>query len=313
MTWNKENLLDISDFSREDLKGLFKLAEIFEKYAKKSDDGYKPLDICRGEILMNVFFEKSTRTRGSFQAAMLRLGGNVSNFEPDVSALGKGESEDDTLYILNDQCDIFVIRHGVEFSVMKFSEAIKNPVINGGDGKNQHPTQTILDLYTIQKEFGKIDDLKIALVGDLKYGRTVHSLSTALNIFDDVKVFGISPEGLEMPEKYKNCEMAGTEMSKLDDVLAEIKPDVVYATRIQKERMPEEADVKKYEYVINEATLSKLPEKCIVMHPLPRVNELQIPRFGKKSRMFEQAFYGIPTRMAIIATLLGHEADSLKL
>lgn len=288
------------------------LAETLEPYSGILNKNSELLDICKGKILVTAFFERSTRTRFSFRTAMTRLGGASFSFDETVSSIGKGETLEDTLCILDSYCDIFAIRHPGDHSVSGFADLLKNPVINSGDGKNQHPTQTILDLYTIRKEFGGIDGLKIVLIGDLKYGRTVHSLSKALEKYNDVSLIGICPEGLEIPEKYRNCKTCAIDMRNLDVTLSELKPDVVYATRIQKERM-RDVDVGTYSYVINEKTLNVLPEGSIVMHPLPRIDELQIKRYGKKQRMFEQASYGVPTRMAIICTLLGHEEDALKL
>lgn len=289
------------------------LAETLEPYSGVVNKDYEPLDICKGKILVTAFFERSTRTRFSFRTAMMRLGGTSLSFDEAVSSMGKGETLEDTLCILDSYCDIFAIRHPGDHSVSGFADLLKNPVINAGDGKNQHPTQTILDLYTIRKEFGEIDGLEIVLIGDLKYGRTVHSLAKALKKYKGVNLIGICPEGLEIPEKYRNCETRAIDMRNLDETLSELKPDVVYATRIQKERMREGVDVGTYNYTINEKTLNVLSESSIVMHPLPRVDELQIERYGKKQRMFEQASYGVPTRMAIICTLLGHEEEISKL
>lgn len=313
MAWDKNDFLDIGVLTRVDIETILNLAEKLEPYSGINDKSYEPLHICKGKILANVFFEDSTRTRISTQVAMSRLGGDSVNFDKTVSSINKGESPEDTLCILDEYCDIFVIRHPDDFSVFRFADLLDNPVINAGDGKNQHPTQTMLDLYTIRKEFGKIDGSKIALIGDLKYGRTVHSLSKALRNYKDVNIIGICPAGLEMPSKYENCETRVIDMKNLNEVLSEIGLDVVYATRIQKERIPKGVDIGKYRYIINEETLSVLPENCIIMHPLPRVNELQIERYGKKQRMFEQASYGVPTRMAIISILLGYEKEVLEL
>lgn len=299
-------------FTRDDFENVFNLAEKLEPYSGIVNKDYEALGICKGKILMAAFFEKSTRTRFSFQTAMKRLGGDSLTFDQTVSSMDKGETLEDTVCILNAYCDIFVIRHPDDFSVFRFADLLENPVINAGDGKNQHPTQTILDLYTIRKEFGKIDGLKIVMVGDLKYGRTVHSLATALKNYD-IELFGICPTQLEMPEEHRNCETRAIDMKNLDETLFELKPNVVYATRIQKERLPKGNDSSKYSYVINEKTLSKLPEYCIVMHPLPRVDELQVKRRGKNQIMFEQASYGVPTRMAEIAILLGYEKGVLGL
>lgn len=313
MAWDKNDFLDIEVLTRVDIETILNLAEKLEPYSGINDKFYEPLHICEGKILANVFFEDSTRTRISTQVAMSRLGGGSVNFDKTVSSINKGESFEDTLCILDGYCDIFAIRHSGEYSVFRFADLLDKPVINAGDGKNQHPTQTMLDLYTIRKEFGKIDGSKIVLIGDLKYGRTVHSLARALENYNDVELIGICPEGLEMPSKYENCETRVIDTKNLNEVLSEIGPDVVYATRIQKERMPEGMDAEKYRYVINEQTLGILPDNCIIMHPLPRVDELQIEWHGKKQRMFEQASYGVPTRMAIISILLGYEKEVMEL
>lgn len=294
--WDKKDLLNISDFDRKDLLEIFELARKLEG---------RNFDILRGKILATAFFEPSTRTRLSFQTAMLRLGGTTISFEKRMSSMEKGESEEDTLLILDQYADIIVIRHKEDFSVIRFAEILKHPVINAGDGKREHPTQTILDLYTIWKEFGKIDGLKILVSGDLKYGRTVHSLMLALKNFSDVKTYGIYVGNLKMPEEFKVVEYQ--EFSYEDgvsDILNKIRPDVLYVTRVQKERIEQGEFV---EYKITQSQIDILPENSIVMHPLPRTTELPIENFGKHQRMFEQAKNGVFIRMAILLMMFNKQ------
>jgi aspartate carbamoyltransferase catalytic subunit len=253
--------------------------------------------------MATLFYEPSTRTRLSFESAMLRLGGSVVGFAgAETSSVKKGESVADTVRTVEKYADIIVMRHPVEGTAKAASNYVNIPVINAGDGGHEHPTQTLLDLYTMKKELGKIDGLKIALCGDLKYGRTVHSLASALQHYD-VELRFVSPEQLRFPNDLKT-KLSGktTDFTKLSDVL---DSDVIYMTRIQKERFGDETE---YEKVKRSCVLTKeLAEKtnAVIMHPLPRVDEIEygVDCLGN-AVYFKQAGYGIPVRMALIESLL---------
>ncbi len=289
-----KHCISITDFTRKDLEDLFHLAdEIKEKKG-----------VCNGKIMATLFYEPSTRTRLSFESAMHRLGGSVIGFaDAGTSSVKKGESIADTVRTVENYADIIVLRHPLEGAAKLASEFSKIPVINGGDGGHEHPTQTLLDLYTIRKELGKIDGLKIALCGDLKYGRTTHSLLKALDNFD-VEVSLVSPESLKMPEEVKNgLSIKTSEFTSLDDV---VDSDVIYMTRIQKERF---GDPLEYERVKRKIVLTKqFAEKtnALIMHPLPRVDEIESEVDSlEKAIYFKQAGYGVTVRMALISKLLG--------
>ena len=239
----------------------------------------------------------------SFETAMKRLGGDVINMTAqEASSIAKGESLADTIRVISKYVDVIVIRHPLEGSARFASEHSEVPVINAGDGAGQHPTQTLLDLYTIMKECGRIEGLKIALMGDLKYSRTVHSLIKALNLFNN-EIYLISPESLRLPEEFLE-EVKAKEVT-LDEVIDEI--DVLYVTRIQKERFPDEEEYRKVagSYRITAETLKRAKEDLIVMHPLPRVDEIDVSvDKTKHAKYFDQAFYGVPVRMAILCEVL---------
>lgn len=311
--WDRKHLLDIEAFSRKDIENLIALAKKLEPFSGiDKSKKFKPLDLCTGQI-MTLWFESgkenSTRTFGSFPAAMIRLGGSYKIFDEATSSMTKGESLEDTTRILSGHSDVIVDRHRDANHVRIVSSVSAVPVINAGNGSEQHPTQTLLDLYTIVGKFGRIDGLKVAVVGDLKYGRTVHSLVKGLEKFG-VHVTGICPEGLELPEEFRTAgyEKRTIDMSKLGSVLSELKPDVVYATRIQEERFS--GDTSKYTYVIDKAVLSGLPNNSVIMHALPRVSELNREiDSDERSIYFKQADFGVPVRMAILCTLLNHEFE----
>ncbi|WP_457548773.1 aspartate carbamoyltransferase [Archaeoglobus sp.] len=293
------HLISIDDLSKDDIVHILKRAEEFEDVAR----GLKVSKLLEGKILTNLFFEPSTRTRMSFETAMKRLGGDVINMTAqEASSIAKGESLADTIRVISKYVDVIVIRHPLEGSARFASEHSEVPVINAGDGAGQHPTQTLLDLYTIMKECGRIEGLKIALMGDLKYSRTVHSLIKALNLFDN-EIYLISPESLRLPEEFLE-EVKAKEVT-LDEVIEEI--DVLYVTRIQRERFPDEEEYRKVagSYRITAETLSKAKENLIVMHPLPRVDEIDASvDKTRHAKYFDQAFYGVPVRMAILCEVL---------
>ncbi len=304
--WKGRDVISIRDFSKEDIEYVLNTAERLEKELKEKGS----LEYAKGKILATLFFEPSTRTRLSFESAMHRLGGSVIGFaEASTSSVKKGESLRDTIKTVEQYSDVIVIRHPKEGAARLAAEVAEIPVINAGDGSNQHPTQTLLDLYTIKHEFGKIDGLKIALLGDLKYGRTVHSLSEALSHYD-VELYLISPDLLRMPrhivEELKEKGVKVYETSDLESVIGEL--DVLYVTRIQKERFPDEQEYLKVKgsYVIDLEILKKAKETLKIMHPLPRVDEIH-PSVDptKHAIYFRQVFSGIPVRMALLALTLG--------
>lgn len=298
-----KDVISIKDFDRDQIEQVLQNAEIMEGFIQGTD-------ILQGKILATLFFEPSTRTRLSFESAMKRLGGKVIGFSESTStSVAKGETLQDTVRIAEQYSDIIVIRHPQDGSARLAAEAVSVPVINAGDGSNQHPTQTLLDLYTIKKELGRIDTLSVGMMGDLKYGRTVHSLAYALSWYDVTLQF-LSPPSLEMPvhikEDLARKSIEFEEISEMEQ-LKNIEVDVLYVTRIQKERFP---DIEEYEkvkgcYRITEESLDYIKDAKI-MHPLPRVDEIapeidEIPN----ALYFRQAWNGVPVRMTLLASLLG--------
>jgi aspartate carbamoyltransferase catalytic subunit len=298
-----KDIVSISDLSEQEMEKIFSVARDMIPIA----EGKKKSDALRGYILATLFFEPSTRTRLSFESAMHRLGGSVIGFSnPSSTSLSKGETLADTIRTVNSYSDIIVIRHPLEGAARLAADFADNPVINAGDGAGQHPTQTLLDLFTIVQEFGHVQDLKISLIGDLRYGRTVHSLAMALSRLG-AEVHLVSPRTLKMP-KHVMREMKSEPESheRIDEVIADT--DVFYVTRIQKERFPDPAEYAKVanSYSISGDMTGRMKDTAIIMHPLPRVNEIT-PEVDNtpKARYFKQAFYGVPVRMAILALLLG--------
>lgn len=329
MKWDRKGLLSIEQFDREDFDLVLRLAGALEPYSGifEAPDSYftrHPLDLCEGRILVTAFFEDSTRTRGSFQTAMLRLGGQVSPFSFVGSSKGKGESDIDTLRMLTSYSDILAVRHPLDRSVPDFAAVLDKPVINCGDGKKQHPTQTILDLYTISRFRESVDGQRIMFIGDLKYGRTVHSLAIALRNYNGIEVIGVCPVGLEMPEEFKQginySEVPLDDMGELSQVAGDRKPNVVYATRVQKERF--QGDAERFMYTITPETMEAFLADAILMHPLPRPAKSDQEGRGltnpatwdidtevdadPRAVYFKQASFGVPTRMAEIALMLTH-------
>ena len=269
--------------------------------------GKKKSKVLEGKILATCFFEASTRTRLSFESAMQRLGGGCIGFaDPSSTSHLKGETLSDTIQMIAAYSDTIVLRHPREGSAKLASEVSKVPIINGGDGAGQHPTQTLLDLFTIKEEIGKLEGLKVGMLGDLRYGRTVHSLSQALDRFN-AKLFFISPEILAMPS-YVTDELKNhwSTHRNINEVLSEL--DVLYVTRIQRERFPDIEDYKEVAgaYKIDAELLRKAKPELKIMHPLPRVNEISTDvDKTKHAAYFRQAFNGVPVRMAILEKLLG--------
>ncbi len=303
MSFSLKNVISIKDFSKEDINFILKQAKELEPIARSQE-------MCQtmaGKILGMMFYEPSTRTRLSFETSMKRLGGGVIGFaEAGASSVTKGETLSDTARMVSEYADALVVRHNLEGAARFVSDVVDVPVINAGDGAGQHPTQTLLDLYTMQRVFGKIKGLNVALIGDLKYGRTVHSLSYALGMFG-VKMSFVSPPELRMPREImhdlRHNNVVAQETDSIQEVLDDV--DVLYITRIQKERFP---DIEEYlrikgAYRINATMLQG--KDLIVMHPLPRVDEISPDvddtPYGK---YFEQAFYGVPVRMALLNALI---------
>ena len=317
MDFSGSHILSIDQFDRSDIDHLFSVAESLEPYSLRK----KVTRVLEGAILGNMFFEPSTRTRISFGAAFNLLGGAVrETSEVGSSSLTKGESLVDTAQVLSGYSDIIVMRHPEEGSVESFSQASRVPVINGGDGSNEHPTQALLDLYTIKKELETnhktIDGLRIALVGDLKFGRAVHSLSKVLCLYQGVTINLISPKELGFADPYLNSlKKAGVtinEFENLEEGIAEV--DIIYMTRIQEERFKNNSDAKKYKGLLslNEKIYTANCEpNTVIMHPLPRdsrqgANELDADLNNNPNlAIFRQADNGVVIRMALFALVLG--------
>lgn len=298
------HLISPLDFSVEELDRLLDLAGDIEK----NPDKYK--DACRGKKLATLFYEPSTRTRLSFESAMLGLGGSVLGFSSeDSSSAAKGESVSDTIRVISCYADICAMRHPKEGAALVASQKSGIPVINAGDGGHQHPTQTLTDLLTIKSLKGTLSGLKIGLCGDLKFGRTVHSLINALSRYENITFVLISPPELVVPEyikqnlKDKNIEF--TEVFNLDDVIGDL--DILYMTRVQRERFFNEEDYirMKDSYILDRQKLENARDDMLIMHPLPRVNEISVEvDDDPRAVYFKQAQYGVYVRMALILTLL---------
>jgi aspartate carbamoyltransferase catalytic subunit len=301
------HLIDTSDLTLKELEEIFDLAHQIMANPKEFSH------LCEDKILATLFYEPSTRTRFSFEAAMLRLGGKIIGFsEPNSSSVSKGESIADTTRTVGCYSDIIVMRHPKEGAPKVASMYSDVPIINAGDGGHQHPTQTLTDLLTIKSIKGELSNLKIGCCGDLKFGRTVHSLIKTLSRFENNKFYLISPNELRIPEYVKgelnknNIEY--TEVEKLDDVIGDL--DILYMTRVQRERFFNEEDYirLKDSYILDIEKMKNAPEKMIILHPLPRVNEISIEvDDDPRACYFKQAQYGMYVRMALIAKLLGEK------
>jgi len=305
LNFKGRDIINIEELSRKELDHILSVSDKMLPLINKGST------LCKGKVLASLFFEPSTRTRLSFESAMSRLGGSVIGFaDPTVTSEKKGEVLADTIRTVDGYADIIAMRHPQEGSAKVAADYAKIPVINGGDGGHHHPTQTILDIFTIKKEKGEIDGLNIGFCGDLKYGRTVHSLAYALAKYKDIEVTCIAPKALEMPRYVvHHMEKKGIHIIEKDGIEKSIKGlDVLYATRIQKERFGSEKEYTdiKGSYYIDKNIMSKAKNDMILMHPLPRVDEIRYDVDGdKRAVYFKQAHYGIPTRMALIALLLG--------
>lgn len=296
------SLVSIDDFSKDEIIRILDRAAEFEAQPVQK--------LLEGKVVATLFFEPSTRTRLSFESAINRLGGKIVGFaDSSSSSVTKGETLHDTIRMVNSYCDLIVMRHPYEGSARYASEIASVPVINAGDGANQHPTQTLLDLYSIRKTQGTLDNLNIFMVGDLKYGRTVHSLLMAMARWNTTFNF-ISPEELRMPDEFKlyldSSGLKYYEHLDFSEIIS--KADIIYMTRVQRERFSDPIEYEKVKnvYVLRNAMLRNTKPTMKILHPLPRVNEIHTDvDSNPKAYYFEQALNGVFTRQAILCNLLG--------
>ena len=299
---SKRSLISITDLTKEEILRIAELAAYFEEHP------YEPL--LQGRVIASLFFEPSTRTRLSFESAINRLGARVIGFsDASNTSVSKGETFHDTIQVISNYCDLIVMRHSLEGAPRYASEFSKVPIVNAGDGANQHPSQTLLDLYSIKKTQGRLDNINMMMVGDLKYGRTVHSLLQAMSHFNPTFTF-VSPEELQMPREYTmfldKLGISYTVKREIDEAINEA--DIVYMTRVQKERFndPMEYERMKNVYVLKNSMLENVKSTMKILHPLPRVGEIeQEVDANPHAYYFNQTENGVYTRMAIISYLLG--------
>jgi aspartate carbamoyltransferase catalytic subunit len=302
MNFEKKDIISMRDLKKEELE------YILQKALEVKNNQHP--NALKGKVLASLFFEPSTRTRLSFEAAVTLLGGSFFGFaDPSSSSIQKGETLKDTIKTVSGYCDVIVMRHPLDGAARAAAEATNIPIINAGDGSNQHPTQTLLDLFTIKEQFGRIDGLNIGILGDLKYGRTVHSLSMALSMYK-VNIFMISPKLLKMPDHFKQyLDKSGisySESENIHDYGANL--DILYVTRIQRERFGDQQEYQKVagSYKINHEMLEKLNPKIKIMHPLPRLDEIDSAIDDTENAIyFEQAHNGIPVRQALLGLVTG--------
>ena len=303
MKFEGRDIISIKDFTKEEINYILKIAQTMEPIATKGSD------MLKRKILATLFFEPSTRTRLSFEAAMHKLGGSTIGFaEAELASVKKGENLADTVRTVENYADLIAVRHPLEGAARLAAEFAKVPIINGGSGAEEHPTQALLDLYTIMKEKKKINGLKIALVGDLRYGRTVHSLAYALSLYN-IELYLVSPESLRMRREVLQTikeKIPVIEKTSLEKTVSQV--DVLYVTRIQKERFPDPAEYIKVKgsYKIDMNTLSEAKEGLIILHPLPRVDEIA-PEVDNTpyAKYFPEVWNGIVMRMALLALISG--------
>lgn len=302
------HLIDPQDFSIEELESIFELTNLIIKNQEDFQN------VCNGKVLGTLFYEPSTRTRFSFEAAMLRLGGRVIGFsEPGSSSVTKGENLPDTIRTVEAYTDIIAMRHPKEGAPKHASNYCKIPLINAGDGGHQHPTQTLTDLYTILESKGRLDNLTLGFCGDLKFGRTVHSLIKAMSRYKNIKFILISPNELKVPDYIKKEILDGKgieylEVERLEEVIDRL--DILYMTRVQKERFFNEADYirLKDSYILDLKKLESAKPDLAILHPLPRVNEISMEvDDDPRAHYFQQVKNGMFVRMALIIKLLGVE------
>jgi len=297
-----KHLIDSQALDRTLIEELFNRADQLEHTQEQT---------LVGKIMASLFYEPSTRTRFSFESAMLRLGGSVITTEnaKEFSSASKGETIEDTIRVINFYSDVIVMRHFEEGSAKKAADVSDIPVINAGDGPGQHPTQALLDLYTIQKEHGKIDGVIIALIGDLKHGRTIRSLAYLLGKYDDVTIYFVAPQALAVGQDIKDyLDTHNVTYNETEDLASIVSVvDVMYQTRIQKERFKTPDEYEKYKgvYQIDFITVTAMKDSAIIMHPLPRVDEISVEvDSSPKAVYFKQAQYGVLVRMALLELLV---------
>ena len=297
-----KSLISITDFSTNEILRILEIAEDFERHPEPH--------LLDGKVVATLFFEPSTRTRLSFESAANRLGGRVIGFsDPNISSVSKGETLKDTIRIVSNYCDLIVMRHPLEGSCRYASEVATVPVINAGDGAHQHPTQTLLDMYSIKKTQGRLNNINIFMVGDLKYGRTVHSLVQAMSPFNPIFNF-ISHPKLKMPKEYLDFldskHVKYYEHEQFNDIISEA--DIIYMTRVQRERFQDLMEYEKTKdlYILRNSMLDNTKPTMKILHPLPRVNEIsQDVDPNPKAYYFEQALNGVYARQAVISYVLG--------
>lgn len=300
-----KDILSIDQFSPKDIEKVFQIAGKMKKLVINHEKS----EILSGYVIGAIFFEPSTRTFSSFTTAAKRLGATTIEHQnpSQTSSVSKGETLEDTMKILESYTDAIVIRHPESGSAKRAADSVGIPILNAGDGTNQHPTQTLLDLLTIQEKLGRLEKLKIAFVGDPLHYRVFHGQISALSKYKDNKFYGISPKGLELSDEYKNENYKDMiiNMKDLDKTLAEIKPDVLSVGRIPKEYI--KGDSKKYHFSINLKTLKSLPENSIIIHPLPRIDELdvEVDKDPRAVYFSNQVRNGLYVRMALLALVLG--------
>lgn len=297
------DIISVKDFSREEIDYIFDVARSMEPLVSKGSE------MLRGKILATLFFEASTRTRLSFESAMHKLGGSTIGFaEAEIASVKKGENLADTIRTVENYVDVIALRHPLEGAARLAAEFSSVPVLNGGSGAEEHPTQALLDLYTIVKERQNIDGLKISLVGDLRYGRTVHSLAYALSMYN-IELYLVSPETLRMRREVLQAikeKIPVTEKTSLEKIVPLV--DVLYVTRIQKERFPDPVEYAKVKgsYRIDLQTLSEAKKDLVILHPLPRIDEIASEVDATPyACYFQQVRNGIVVRMALLALILG--------
>ncbi|MFV0553456.1 MAG: aspartate carbamoyltransferase [Mangrovibacterium sp.] len=298
----KKDLISITDFTKEEYLRIMELAADFEQNPNQR--------LLEGKVVASLFFEPSTRTRLSFETAINRLGGRIIGFsDSNSSSVTKGETLHDTIKMVSNYADLIVMRHPLEGAARYAAEVSPVPIINAGDGANQHPSQTLLDMYSILKTQGRLDDINLFMVGDLKYGRTVHSLLMAMSEFENPIFNFIAPEELAMPNEYKNFlsdkGIKYYEHSEFNDIISEA--DILYMTRVQKERFSDPIEYEKVKnvYILKNEMLNNTKDTLRILHPLPRVNEISTDvDSNPKAYYFEQALNGLYTRQAIISHAL---------
>lgn len=302
-----KSLVSITDYSREDILRIINLAKKFDENPNRR--------LLEGKVCATLFFEPSTRTRLSFETSVNRLGGRIIGFsDAATTSSSKGETLKDTIIMVNNYADIIIMRHHLEGAARYASEVSKIPIINAGDGANQHPTQTMLDLYSIYKTQGTLENLTITMVGDLKYGRTVHSLIIGMSHFNPTFLF-VAPEEMQLPQYYKDfCKERGIKFEEHIDFSPEVinKADILYMTRVQRERFTDLMEYEKVKnvYILRKDMLEGSKDNLRILHPLPRVNEIQQDvDDSPKAYYFEQAKNGVFTREAIICDLLNIKVD----